>query len=104
MRRKLVMPSQFSGVGFERYNGCAIKIIPFPFVAVVIGAGVARRPVQQPRLRVISSREPRGRTPVFDRPASPGFRTGSTGSGHGPEAPDTFPGRGTISIQKSTNP
>ena len=49
VRRELEMPLQFARVRVEREDGIRVQVVALPLVAVVVGTGIASRPVQQAR-------------------------------------------------------
>src|SRR2546428_13600201 len=88
MWRELKMPFEFSRVRVERQHRVAVKIVAVSLGAVVVGAGIAWGPVQQPRLRIVGASEPRRGAAVLDRTSPPRFGTWPAWCRAPPESPD----------------
>src|SRR5712691_8917418 len=104
VRRELEMPFQCSRVRIERYHRVAVKIVALTLGAVVVGAGIARGPVQQPRLRIVGASQPRGGAAVLDRTSAPCFRTWLATGRDRPESPDALARCGSVRIEEFPNP
>ena len=88
VRRGLVIPFQLAGFGIEGNDGRRIKVVALALVAVVVGAGIAGRPIEDVELGVEGAREPGDAAGVFDRFSAPSLRAGLAGFRDGPEAPN----------------
>ena len=101
---ELVVPLQLSGNRFERYHRSCVEIVALALIAVIVGAGIAGRPIEQLGLRIVGAREPGGPAPVLDGPPDPRFRPRLAARGNRPEPPRPFAGRSFVSVQESADP
>src|SRR5690349_22773735 len=103
MRRELEIPFEFARLCFERQNAIAIKVVAVAIVAVEIRTGIARRPVDQIELRIVSASHPGGRGAVLPRVSLPGFRTRLGRLWNRPEPPHFLAGRSFVGRDESAH-
>ena len=103
MRRELVMPFECARIRVEGQDRVAVKIVALALGPVVVGTRVARWPVEQPRVRIVGAREPRGRASVFDRPSDPRLGTWLASRRDRPEPPHVHAARGSKCVDESPN-
>ena len=92
MRRELVVPLEKTGVGIDRDQRRSIQVVPPPIVAVVVRIRVARAPINEIELWIVTARHPcaAATTGQDFRIVRPGLAAGLTGPGHRVEPPDPF--------------
>ena len=103
MGRELIVPLQPPCIRIEREHRGAVQVVALALISVVVGTRIARGPVEQPRLRIVRTRQPRRGASVLDRAANPRLRAMLTRRRHRPESPDAFAGRRTVSVEKSAD-
>ena len=103
MGRELIVPLQPPCIRIEREHRGAVQVVALALISVVVGTRIARGPVEQPRLRIVRTRQPRRGASVLDRAANPRLRAVLTRRRHRPESPDAFAGRRTVSVEKSAD-
>ncbi len=101
MRRELKVPLQSAGVGVEREDRVRVQVVALPLVAVVIGTGVAGRPVQQARVRIVGACQPGSGTSMLECLADPCFGSRFAAGRDRPEPPHAFAARRPVGIEKS---
>src|SRR5271168_3205114 len=101
MRRELIMPFQFAGIGIQRHETARVEIVTRAHITEHDGARIPRTPESQIGLRIVGSGDPGGTAAVLPTLAGPGLATQLTLAGHGVEAPYAFAGVGVISIDES---
>jgi hypothetical protein len=62
VRRELIVPPQLTGVGIERNDRIAVKIVTETTLAVIVGTRIADTVVEQVELRVECPSHPDART------------------------------------------
>src|SRR5260370_37999665 len=90
MRRELVVPSEGSSVRIERQHRVAVKIVASAFRPVVVGAGIAGGPVQEPRFGIVRASQPRRGAAVLDGTSAPRVGPWLARRPDSPEPPNPF--------------
>ena len=102
VRRELEVPLEHSRLRCQRHHRVRVEVVSSPPLAIQVGTGVARRPVEQIQLGVIAARQPGRPTPSSqDVRVAPGFRPRLTRLGDRPEAPCVFARGGVIGVEES---
>ncbi len=90
--------------GFEREQRTRIQVVSRAHVAVVVGPGIARAPVQQIQRRIVGAGQPRRCAAVLPGvAAAPRVRSGLARRRHGPEAPRALAGLRVVGVEEAAN-
>src|SRR5205809_7713239 len=67
VRRELVVPLQFAGIGVESDHGAAVEIVAIAFVAVPVWSRISNTPIDEIQIRIIGTGDPNRRAAMFPR-------------------------------------
>src|SRR5206468_10028381 len=98
VRRELKVPAQLTGAGIERDQRAGIQVVAWARVAIVIGTGIARPPVDGIEGWIVGAGDPGRRPAGLPTLALPGFVSGFARARHGPEAPQAAAGVRVVGI------
>ena len=103
MRRELIVPAELACVRIERQKTIGIKIVSLAAIAEVQRRWIARPPINQVQLGIITTGDPRWTSAVLCRILQPGISTGFVGKRNRLEAPRFLSCIGIKSVDKSTD-
>src|ERR1700720_4983650 len=97
------MPLQLTGIRIQRQHAIAVQIVALALAAEVTRRRIPRRPIQEVRLRIVGTCDPRGRAARLPGISTPGFIAWLTGLWHCIESPGTLARVGVVGIDKSAH-
>ena len=98
---ELEIPAHLSGVGLHGHDRRGVQVVSQPNVAVPVGGGIPRAPVDEVQFRIVGTGDPGRRSTLFPRVAGPGLVPRFSGTGNGVETPGPLAGGGVVGIQES---
>src|SRR6187549_694053 len=105
VRRELVMPFAFAGVGINRNDGIAEEVIPVATNRPVdLRAGIADGPVECVQIRVEGAGKPHRAAAELPAVAFPRIVSELTRRGHGIKPPHLLSGCSVVCIEKTAWP
>ena len=102
---ELEVPHELAGLGPEGEDRVGPQVVAGPPVAVHVGAGVARRPVEEVELGIVAAGQPRGPAPAPQHlGVAPGLRPRLARRGNRPHAPRALAGLGVVGVEEASQP